>query len=316
MPNICYVPKRFQAGSAKLIEQANAIIGEYESQGYTLTLRQCFYQFVSRGLLENTTKAYKTLGSLLNDARLAGEIDWNAMEDRTRNLRTVSTWSSPAEIISACASQFRSDFWGDQECHVDCWVEKDALIGVLEVACKPMQIPYFSCRGYTSVSELWSAARRYVDLISQHDKKVVVLHLGDHDPSGCDMSRDIEERIRLFLRKDLGDDGLSHLAEENFEVRRIALNMDQIEKYDPPPNPAKATDARFGGYRAKYGNESWELDALAPDVLTRLIQDIAGEYIDNDRWEAAEQRQVVGRETLGKVSRHWEKVEKFLAKKE
>ena len=310
MPNICYVPKRFQAGSAKLVEQANAIIGEYESQGYTLTLRQLFYQYVSRDLLPNTIKAYKTLGSLLNDARLAGEIDWNAMEDRTRNLRTVSTWGSPAEIISACASQFRSDFWGDQECHVDCWVEKDALIGVLEVACEPMQIPYFSCRGYTSVSELWSAAMRYVALLND-GKRIVILHLGDHDPSGIDMTRDIEDRIRLMLEHHIG-----RFIESDFIVRRIALNMEQIDEYNPPPNPAKMTDSRASSYINKYGDESWELDALAPDVLMRLIQDTAGEYIDNDRWEAAERQQAVGRETLGKVSRHWEKVEKFLAKKE
>lgn len=307
MPKICYIQTNFRKDSLAQIEQANAIISEYQAAGYSLTLRQLFYQFVSRDLLPNTVKSYKNLGSLLNDARMAGMVDWNAMEDRTRNLRTVSTWDSPAEIIRACANQFRSDFWEDQPVHIECFVEKDALIGVLEVACEPMQIPYFSCRGYTSVSELWLAAMRYVNLI-EDGKQVVVLHLGDHDPSGIDMTRDIESRIRLMIEHHVGG------VDETFKVRRIALNMDQIDEYNPPPNPAKMTDSRASAYVDQYGDESWELDALAPDVLTKLIQNTAGEYIDNDLWEDIERRQEDGRRSLSKAASHWPKVEKFLDK--
>lgn len=305
MPRICYTPKRFGADSLKRIEQANTIIREYADAGYTLTLRQLFYQFVSRDLLPNTTKSYKNLGSLLNDARLAGMVDWSAMEDRTRNLRKVSTWDSPADIVYACSKQFRMDFWADQPTYVECFVEKDALLGVLEVACDPMQIPYFSCRGYTSASELWSAAMRYTRIIGD-SRRVVILHLGDHDPSGVDMTRDIEERIRLMVEHHLGP------VHDGFEVRRIALNMDQIQEYNPPPNPVKHTDSRATGYGALHGDESWELDALPPDVLTNLIQTTAHEYIESDLWEEAEARQAEARRLLSEASNRWDAVEAFL----
>jgi len=305
MQRICYASKRFEKESLTRIEQANAIIREYANAGYTLTLRQLFYQFVSRDLLPNTTKSYKNLGILLNNARMAGMVDWEAMEDRTRNLRTVSTWDSPADIVYACSTQFRIDLWADQPVHVNCFVEKDALLGVLEAACDPMQIPYFSCRGYSSASELWSAAMRYVRLIA-NDKRVVILHLGDHDPSGVDMTRDIEERIRLMIEHHLGE------VDDLFNVRRIALNMSQIEEYNPPPNPAKLTDTRAPAYIEEHGESSWELDALAPDVLTQLIEDTAGEYIDDDKWEAAEARQVEARGLLAKAANRWADVEGYL----
>ena len=102
MPKICYVKKRFGASALGVISKANEIIASYEAQGYELTLRQIYYQFVSRDFIANNMREYKNLGSILNDARLAGMIDWNAIVDRTRNLQGTAHWESPSEIIETC----------------------------------------------------------------------------------------------------------------------------------------------------------------------------------------------------------------------
>src|SRR5262249_21694061 len=153
MPKIAYVPKTFRGSSQTLIDRANQIIADYLAQGYRLTLRQLYYQFVSRDLIPNNLKSYKRLGNIIHDARLAGLIDWDVSEDRTRNLHELPSWDSPETIIDACASQFRIDKWKNQECRVEVWIEKEALAGVFERVCDELQVPFFSCRGYTSQSE-------------------------------------------------------------------------------------------------------------------------------------------------------------------
>src|SRR5262249_10346260 len=158
------------------------------AQGYNLTLRQLFYQFVSRDLIPNNVRSYKRLGSIINDARLAGLIDWSAIEDRTRNLHELPCWRTPAGIIRSCAQQYRTDLWAKQENRVEVWIEKEALAGVFERVCDELRVPFFSCRGYTSQSEMWVAGHRLKRIIDA-GQRPVILHFGDHDPSGMDMTR-------------------------------------------------------------------------------------------------------------------------------
>ncbi len=217
MPLIEYVPKNFSARSLDVIDRANEILEEYERQGYDLTLRQLFYQFVSRALIPNRDAEYKKLGSIVNDARLAGLIDWDHIVDRTRYLRTVSSWDSPAAIIRDAARGYQRDLWEDQDTRIKVWIEKDALVGVIERACDELRVPFLSCRGYTSQSEMWGASQRFYRH-TLNGKRVKVLHLGDHDPSGIDMSRDIEDRIRLFMAADYARDAGYEDAEDEDAV--------------------------------------------------------------------------------------------------
>jgi len=289
MPMIEYVPKRFQAASLAMIDRINNIIAEYRDQGYSLTLRQLYYQFVARDIIPNKLMEYKKLGALLSNARMAGLVDWNAIEDRTRFVRELAHWDSPADIVGACARQFRVDRWSAQyqPCRVEVWIEKDALVGVFERVCESLDVPLFSCRGYGSQSELWRAARRFQEYVDD-DQAPVILHFGDHDPSGLDMTRDIQTRMTTF--------GV------NMEVRRLALNMDQVEQYTPPPNPARTTDARFQTYAAQYGNESWELDALEPTVLSSLVRKEIERFRDQEGWSRAADDIEDGREAIRKLA--------------
>lgn len=265
-----FVDIRFKTASLKMIATMNAIIREYLAGGYVLTVRQLYYQMVARGIIENTLRSYKNLASLVNDARLAGELDWNAIEDRTRDFIRRPHWSSGSDILHGCAQQFHMDMWEHQDRRVFVVVEKEALVGVLERVCHKFDVPLMAARGYPSASVLYDYAKR--DLGGE-GFNALILHLGDHDPSGIDMSRDLIDRISMFT---YGGD---------FELRRIALNMDQVEEQNPPPNPAKTSDARFEGYAEKYGDESWELDALPPDYLVNLVSEHIEGEIDSDLWE-------------------------------
>jgi len=261
-----YINKNLSDRKLDVIDQANKIIEEYQDQGFDLTLRQLYYQFVARDLIPNKQSEYNKLGNIISDGRLLGLIDWNAIVDRTRHVRSNSHWESPKEVIEICANQYQIDKWENQETRVEVWIEKDALIGVIEGVCSRNDVPYFSCRGYTSQSEMWRASCRLLD----YDQNIVIIHLGDHDSSGIDMTRDIQDRMNLF------DSGAT--------VERIALNYDQIEQYNPPPNPAKITDPRAKKYIEEFGASSWELDALEPSVMDDLVQSKIDEYRDMDLW--------------------------------
>lgn len=283
------------AAALDVVAKAEQICRDYAEQGYDLTLRQLYYQFVAKAWIPNNMQSYNRLGSIINRARLAGLLDWSYIVDRTRSLRGTSHWDNPSDIIRSAANSFRIDKWIDQPYRVEVWVEKEALAGVVERAAGAYDVDWFSCRGYVSQSELWAAGQRLSRYI-RNGQDVVVLHLGDHDPSGIDMTRDIEDRLRLFI----GSHSYSHL-----EVRRIALNFDQIEEYSPPPNPAKLTDSRADSYISRFGGDSWELDALDPATLNSLISQHIEDIHDPDLYTAQERDEEEHRHLLAEASRRW-----------
>lgn len=292
MPLICYQKRSFSKSSEAIIAVAEKICAEYMEQGYTLTLRQLYYQFVARDIVPNTMQEYKRIGSVINDARLAGRLDWDAIEDRTRNLEQLPTWNSPKDILKATAEQFRYDWWDSQSVRIEIWVEKEALVGVIERVAFRYRVPYFACRGYASQSELWRAGCRFMEH-NQNGQSVKVLHLGDHDPSGIDMTRDNDDRLRLFSES--GD----------VEVTRLALNADQVKLYKPPPNPAKLTDSRATSYIDRFGSKSWELDALDPKVIDELISTEIEAYIDRDNWKEEKEREARARGKIAAMATKW-----------
>lgn len=301
MTLIEYVPKKFGASALAVIDTANAIIEDYQEQGYDLTLRQLYYQFVARDLLPNRDQSYKRLGSIISDARLAGLVSWHAIVDRTRNTEgDYSGFSITHErLIKNAARGYFEDLWADQPARVEVWVEKEALAGVVERAASGLRCAHFPNRGYVSQSAMWEAAQRMVGYVNE-GKDAVILHLGDHDPSGIDMTRDITDRMDLFVGEGL------------VEVKRIALNMDQIERYSPPPNPAKITDSRSQSYISRFGQQSWELDALDPSTLNTLIQNEVRHYMDEDAWGEATQHERSERAKVVAVADRWPEIVAFL----
>jgi hypothetical protein len=280
-----YQSFNFRGETLLLIDSANRIIEEYQGQGFRLTVRQLYYQFVARDLVQNTMKSYIRIATALNDGRLAGLVDWDAIEDRTREFIRRPRWTSAKDILEGCAAQFHVDMWEGQSARAFVVVEKEALAGVLDPVCHKWDVPLLAARGYPSVSVVREFAELGVLPAMRAGQSVLILHLGDHDPSGIDMTRDLRGRLELFCGDPREVRG-RHGSEISLEVRRIALNMDQVEEHGPPPNPAKATDSRFQDYRAKHGDESWELDALEPRVLAALVEEHVSEIVEPEPWRA------------------------------
>lgn len=534
MAKRCFVEKNFRADSLKRIAQANDIIERYQEQGLTLTLRQLYYQHVAANLIPNSEKSYKNLAALISDGRLAGLIDWDAIEDRGRVADTPSEWDSIESIIDASIEQYRCARWEGQERYAELWVEKQALAGVLEPLAREFHVTLMVNKGYcvapntrvltadlrwkparevrvgdeligadehvpgpkrhrrsrlaivtdtqTFVSPrvrvvtdrgtivvsanhpflatrsskvethgyYWVEASRLVTgariaflarpweeettweagwlagiydgegcmprtshatvldvyqnpgvvadairstlksrgvlsyecggrsssvrdfrthgignvasllgsirplrmldefrsqllrgrfpakgrypatvlriehmrsgpvvgittstgtLVTEgfishnssqsamyeaskrfryyRSRDCVLFYIGDHDPSGEDMVRDIAQRLDTF--------GAS------IEVHKLALTRDQIDEYNPPPQPAKQSDARFEKYSAQHGDESWEVDSLPPEVLSRIVRDAFDEIIDREKMDALIAKEDADREAVRKA---------------
>lgn len=266
----------FRADTLQMIALCNEIITQYQAQGLRLTLRQLYYQLVTRNAIRNLEREYKRIGAMLSEARLAGLVDWDAIEDRIRRPVVAPQWGSIQEIVEAALRQYRLPRWEGQERYVELWVEKDALAGVLQPLASEFHVTLMVNRGYSSQSAMYEAAQRLIDA-AQGDRTIILFYLGDHDPSGEDMVRDVRDRLELF-----GVD---------LTVEKLALTMDQVTQYDPPPNPAKMSDSRAAGYVAKFGAEAWEVDALPPDVLAGLIRAALASMVDRDRMDEVIERE-------------------------
>ena len=256
------------------------VVDDYAAQGYQLTLRQLYYQLVARDLIPNEHRWYKKLGDVVSNGRLAGLIDWSAIVDRGRVPIMQPQWNGPADILRQAANQYRLDRWEGQENYVEVWCEKDALTSVLEPVCERYHVPFLANRGYSSVTAIYEAAGRIARAV-RRGQRPVVIYLGDHDPSGVDMTRDVRDRLALMSNG------------WGIDVQRLALNYDQVEEYQPPPNPAKLTDSRAQSYLLLYGDESWELDALEPAVLDGMVSDAIDGLLDLDLYnERLEEEEV------------------------
>lgn len=240
------------------LDVVNDIIEEYAAAGYRLTLRQLYYQLVSRDIIPNKTAEYSKLSTLLTKGRMAGLVDWNAIEDRIRKPQIPYWVRGISDALEDTISQYRLDRMKGQDTYLEVWCEKDALSGVLSRITNEYHIRLMVNRGYSSTTAMFDAACRMGNKPSP-----TILYLGDHDPSGLDMIRDISHRLAEF--------------DVDVEVIPIALTKDQIEEFAPPPNPAKITDPRADWYIAEHGPVSWEVDALPPktldEVLVRAILD-------------------------------------------
>lgn len=263
--------------SSGLIAKCNEVVQDYLQQGLRLSLRQLYYQMVVRNIVPNTERAYRNLGKLISNARLAGLIDWSAIEDRIRVPRKHPEWNTPGDAMEQLIGIYRLPRWNDQPWHVEVWIEKDALTGVIEPITQERHVILMVNRGYSSQSAMYDANNR-IKRALRDGKKCVILYLGDLDPSGEDMVRDIDDRLNEVFGAEV-------------KVVKLGITEEQVAQYNPPPNPAKMSDSRAAGFVDKHGYQSYEVDALPPDVLAQLIRGAIDQYEDPDLMEAVKRQE-------------------------
>jgi len=323
------------ADKRTVINMMRLVCEEYQRDNYTLTLRQLYYQLVSRDVIPNHDKVYKKISSLKDDAVYGGLIDWNIFEDRGRVPSVPYHVDGIEHALERAASWHTLDRQENQNNHIEVWTEKDAISSILKRVTSPFGVTLVVNKGYTSSTAIYGAYKRFSEAIN-HGQKIKILYFGDHDPSGLDMIRDINDRLMMmFIRgadEDILNDAFGHwkekaysvydvlnlndryekvgsLMEGNdsdevyelfeqgqkelylkdkgfFEIIQVGLTMDQINEFNPPPNPAKMTDPRMKGYVAKFGRVSWEVDALKPKVMERIVKSAIISQMNMDMYDA------------------------------
>lgn len=279
-----FIEKTFNERDSLIITISNKILDGYAAQGYDLSLRQLYYQLVSYNVLPNTNESYELLGRIISQARMAGLIDWDMITDRGRTTFVPQQWNSMHEAIEATASYYKLNKWQRQKVYIEVMVEKQALEGVLKPVCAKYGVNFTSNKGYSSMSALYETSLRLADAVTR-GKEPVILYLGDLDPSGLDMTRDIKDRLSTFVGKAV-------------DVKRLSLNKSQVDEYRLAPNPAKMSDSRAAEYVKKYGQVSWELDALPPKILASLVSAAIQRRIDKSLWYEDSETEKVHRATI------------------
>jgi hypothetical protein len=311
MSKILYESQRFTDAADAVIDRAEQFCQQYADDGYELTLRQLYYRFIATDAFpesrrdaalgtKNTERNYKWLGDLVSKARVGGRIDWDHITDRGRATSGGDFgWSSPEGAVYSIARQYGITHWDGQPWYIEVWVEKDALSQVVQQVAGRWDVTSFACKGSPSTSAMHEAAVR-IRAHERQGRKTAIIYLGDHDPTGLDISRDIADRMSLFRSA--------------CEVKRIALNWDQITD-DLPPSPVKVTDSRTNGYIDRFGTtDCWELDALEPQALDALIDAAILEHLDLGLRQVRLDREEDERRVLTAIYENYREVQEYLTR--
>ena len=232
--------------------------------GQPMSVRQVFYQAVSRGIIDKTETEYKkTICRLLGIMRREKDVPFYWLSDSTRWMRKPSSFSSLENALQNTAQYYRRDLWGNQKSYIEIWLEKDALAGIVFDVTAEWDVPLMVTRGYPSLSFLYSAA----ESISVEQRPCFLYYFGDHDPSGVDIPRRIEKDLRDFA------------PDAEIHFKRMAVLPEQIKKYKLPTRPTKKTDTRFKNFKG----ESVEVDAIPPDKLRKIVRNCIEQHIDQDQ---------------------------------
>jgi hypothetical protein len=271
--------RRTKEDIAIIVDGLKEVLRQYNP----MTVRQAFYQMTSRGYIPKTEAVYRsTVCRLLAKLRLTGEIPFGWIADNTRWMRKPRTYDSMEEALRLNLETYRRALWSRMPANVEVWIEKDALAGVIYDITSEWDVPLMVTRGYPSLSYVYEAA----EAIAQARKPTYIYYLGDYDPSGVDISRSLENRLREFAPD----------AEIHFE--RIAIEPWQIAYYRLPTRPTKSSDSRA----KRFGSDvSVELDALPPNTLRELVQSHILKHVDHDELARLRQIEAAERESLGWV---------------
>jgi hypothetical protein len=261
------------------IESLKSALYDIVAADHPMTVRQIFYQASKLNLVEKTEAAYNNgIVRLLTQMRLEGSLPFGWITDNTRWQRKPETYSSLQSALDRTTECYRRSVWDSQSVYIEIWLEKDALAGVVYEVTDTWDVPLMVTRGYPSMSFTYSAA----ETIAAENKPTYLYYFGDYDPSGVDISRNLEARLREFAPD----------AEIHFE--RVALNAEQIEIMDLPTRPTKKTDSRSKGFIGR----SVELDAVPPGILREMVEDCITRHIDKREYKTLQTAEESERKVL------------------
>jgi hypothetical protein len=252
-----------------------------------ITGRGIGYKLFVAGLIPSMKVGMRSVYRLLKKAREDGDIPWEWIVDETRGIEKAATWDDAEEFASTMANAYRREFWNDQPVRVEVWSEKGTVRGVLAPVLEQYGVGFFPVHGFNSATCVWN--------VSQDDdgRELIVLYVGDFDPSGMCMSeKDLPKRLEEY--------GGDHVT-----IKRIALTGEQVISLPSFPATDKNKDPRYKWFTAHYGDRCWELDAMDPNDLRACVEKAIKEEIEPEAWERSEIVNGAERESIKKGVGAW-----------
>lgn len=270
--------------SIDLIEAMTDIAAELEP----ITGRGIGYKLFTLKLIDSMgTNDMAGVYRLLREAREEGIIPWEWVVDESRDIERVSTWSNPAEYAECVARSYRRDFWDQQPKRVEAWSEKGTVRGVIQPVLDHFAIGFRVLDGFSSATAIHEACR------NDDGRELVVLYIGDYDPSGLFMSEvDLPNRLARY-------DG------DQVTLKRIALTKNQVPPLPSFPAKDKKRDPRFRWFVENYGAQCWELDAMDPRTLRRIVEQKIRKEIEPIAWQRCEVVNGAEQESLKTILEKW-----------
>jgi len=258
--------KYWEGDKQYVVSEIISVVNDYSKQGYCLTLRQVYYQLVSKNVIPNDDVAYGKLSSLLDDCRYSGLIDWNAIEDRGRVPYTPYFEYSVSDAIERTKDSYSLDKRQEQPVYIELWSEKDAISNILKQAVRDYTITVGINKGFTSSTAIYDAYNRFTSKILEEGKKVVVLYFGDHDPSGLDMVRDIRDRLEFMMSTGANAYYFRKKWDQMYEDGEVEdAEVDLISKHDDLRD--KDREAYRNKEKGKEGNFSHLITAIVREFF-------------------------------------------------
>ena len=243
------------------VEQLERQIYEYVKVTNPVSIRHVFYRMTDPNLpvhVDKTDSGYNKIQNRMKEMRMNGRLPYAWISDMTRRGYFTSTWSSKNDFLTDVTRLYRRSVWKDH-CYdyLEVWCESRSIVGVIEELCHELAVPLYPCGGFASLSLEYQAAEHIKTQADAHGyNNVVILYIGDYDPSGLDIDRDLEHKMRHFLGDAIG-----------LEFRRIAITEEQIGQYDLPVKPRKKTDKRRLDITSTV-----ETEAMDASILRGLLQ--------------------------------------------
>ena len=303
---------KFRRKNRLLVRDAVRILQEEQP----VTLRQLYYRLISTGSLKNSVSEYRRLGQVMTRLREAGDIPYDWIVDHTRATIKPSSWSGLSDFGDAARDAYRKDLWASLPAHVEVFVEKDAVAGTIQPITSQFDVALRVCRGYSSVSFAGEIATLYHRI----QKPIYAYYLGDFDPWGFDLERDLREKLKRYsgvplicdsdhLDEDddddvMGEDIARLLRKKVAEVgsgivwTRLAVIEDDFDEFDLIRLPVKQSDKRAKAFVKRHGESCAEVDAIPPTELRRRVEDAINSHIDQERWSKLKAIEAVEQQTL------------------
>lgn len=252
----------------RVVTAIRQVLAEYETY-LPLTARQVFYRLVGAHDYPKTERAYKRLLEYLNRARRAELIPFDAIRDDGFTSLGGGGWSSPQAALDSyitSAQRFRRWRQEGQPQVIEVWCEAAGMMPQLANAVADRSIRVFSSGGFNSTTAKYETAQR----IARREKRTVVLHVGDYDPSGVAIVDSLASDIDAFLWDLIPTRALTTLV-----VHRVAVTPEQIDRLDLPGAPPKVNDRR-----GDFNDEAVQAEAISPDTLRAELLAVVEEYWD------------------------------------